>query len=172
MSARSSLEAGAARRAALRNLGLALARLAWVLLVGVTLAFFAAGLPAAVRQLGVPCAPQDACTSFRLYPQEVAALEQAGLSLHAYTTFGVVLTIYTLVPIYGAAVVLFWRRSGTWMAMYISFALILLGPTVFTNVSGPLLSESPAWGGVIAVLVALGYCTSIPRRASRACRTC
>jgi len=149
------MSVGAARR-----VGLAAARLAWVALVGVTLAFFAAGLPAAVRQLGVPCGPHEACTSFRLYSQDVAVLERAGLSLRLYTTYGVVLTVFTLLPIYGAAVVLFWRRSGTWFAMYVSFALILLGPTVFTNISGPLLTEQPSWGGALSVLVAMGYWTS------------
>jgi len=139
---------------------LALVRAAWLLLVAVTVAFYAAGLPAAVRVLGVPCSGQETCNNFRLYVQDVHVLERAGLSLHTYTTLGVVLTLFALTPMYGAAAVLFLRRSGTWMAMFMSFVLILLGPTAFSNVTGPLVSERPAWGWVVGVLMALGYWTS------------
>ena len=145
---------------AVRGPALLLARLAWVALTVITLAFFAAGLPAAMRQLSVPCSAAEPCLSFRLYSQDVLVLEQAGLSLRAYILFGVALTLYALLPIYAAAALLFWRRSGAWMAMFISFVLILLGPTVFTNIAGPLANESPAWAGVIAALQALGGWTS------------
>jgi hypothetical protein len=144
----------------LHGLALTLVRAAWLLLVGVTVAFYAAGIPAAVRVLGVPCSAQEACNNFRLYVQDVQVLERAGLSLHTYTTLGVLLTLFTLGPIYGAAAVLFWRRSGTWMAIFMSFVLILLGPTAFSNVTGPLVSERPAWVWVVGVLLALGYWTS------------
>src|SRR5260221_11634911 len=75
---------------------LALVRAAWLLLVVVTVAFYAAGMPAAVRLLGVPRSGQEACNNFRLYVQDVQVLEQAGLSLHTYTTLGVVLTLVAL----------------------------------------------------------------------------
>ena len=138
------------------RLGRILARIGWVVLVILTVTLFAAGLPAALRQLQTICVTSPDCTPFQLYPNDARALQGLGLSLHFFATTATVLTLLALATFYVTSSVLLWRKSSTWMSIFFSYYLVLLGPILFVQVTGALIRAYPGWRVPVGILTALG----------------
>jgi hypothetical protein len=134
----------------------ALTRIIWLVFVFLTLALFAVGIPAAFRQLQTVCVSSLDCTPFQLSSADALALYGLGLSLRFYAAGASALTLFVLLTFYVAAAVLFWRKASTRMTLFLSFYFVLLGPPLFSNVTGALVHMDPRWRFPAGLLTALG----------------
>lgn len=130
-------------------------RITWIILVAVTLGLFVIGIPASFQQMQVTCTGPLDCVSFQLLSEDADALRNLGLSLHFYAAYSTTITLLALLAFYVTAAVLWWK-SGTPMAVYLSFSLVAVGPAFFTNVTGPLVRSHPQWYVPVGLLEALG----------------
>ncbi len=105
---------------------LTIARAIWVALVILALAIWAIGIPPYFNQLRVPCAEHE-CDLLSLSQPEMEALKGIGLSAEFYAVYQVVWSVFGSVAHSLLALLLFWRRSDEWAAIFVSLALVLLG---------------------------------------------
>ena len=76
-----------------------------------------------------------ACSPDQLNPAAVAQLQQAGLSLAAYSGYQVALNTLTLLACVGVASLIFWRRSRDWFGIFTAIMLATAGFTL--TLGGP-----------------------------------
>lgn len=92
-----------------------MARVAWAILVLLTLAVFALAIPALYARQSAP-------------PERIAAgLAQLGIPIALYTAYWTALHVVFAVVCFGTAAVIVRRRSNDHMALFISLFLVLLG---------------------------------------------
>lgn len=145
-------------------------QVAWLFVVGVALAAFAAGVPARFSQLlhvvtspapGIAgqllglSAEQEAVLTSRLGPAEAGALRRLGLALAFYA--GYVVTFEVMLALVCAAIggFIFWRRSDDWMTLWVSLVVVILGTNAFGFVVLALATVWPT-GMVLAYTTAVG----------------
>jgi serine/threonine-protein kinase len=98
--------------------------------------------------VGIPSSYQKALT---ILPETRASLEAGGLSLAFPAIFLVTVDTLTMLGFTTVAVLLFWRRSDDWMALFVGMMLLLTG-LIYTD---PAYNQiMPLW--VVAFLIALG----------------
>ena len=138
----------------LRNAWLSVARVAWVAVVMPTVVLFVLGLVVGFSQLRAVCTA-DACRTVQLSPAQAELHQQLGLPLDfyaGYTTF--VFAVFGFVC-FAVATLLFWRRSYDWMALLVSFFLVLLGAGAMPVIeSVGLIQPQLAWMGSLPFLLA------------------
>jgi len=136
---------------------LLLARVAWLVVAGLTIFLFGFGIPAYYRQLQTVCTVQPCYSSPT--PDRVRDLQAAGLSIVFAARYVVALDVITAL-VYGAvAAVIFWRKSNDRMALFVSFALLTFGTLAVHDVEilqGILIDFHPWWRVLVASLAALG----------------
>jgi hypothetical protein len=141
---------------------LAWARAAWLLAVGVVLASFLVAVPVGYAAFRVPCTAEEAaaetCSSDRLSPEGLAALEAAGLTPGHYALYNTVLAAALVAVHAGVALVIFWRRSDEPVGLYVSFALVLLSVGINTYIEA-LDTLGPTWALWVDVLQAVFWVT-------------
>ncbi len=139
---------------------------AWLILVGLLLATFAIGVPVRFNHLlslvsekdpsliaGLPSA-LEAVFTLRLGLEEAAALQSLGLSQGFYA--GYILT-FEVAPALVCAVIgllIFWRRSDDWMALWVSLLLVIVGTSVASVV---LVMPAMVWSGGSLVSTLAGF---------------
>jgi hypothetical protein len=122
---------------------LVLARVAWVTVVSLIVALFLARLPVYYTALQTVCTGAT-CGS---------TMQRLGLSVGAYATFTVALTIALAFLCFTLGAVIFWRRSDDWMVLLVALAVVA-SVTLNGNVFG--MDMSSAWGWLAMVLNVLG----------------
>ncbi len=130
-------------RTRLRGRRLILARVLWVTVVTLIVVLFLARLPAYYTALQTVCTGA-VCGN---------TMQRFGLSVGAYATFTLALTIALAFLCFTLGAVIFWRRSDDWMALLVALAVVAsvtLNPNVFS------MDMSSAWGWLAMVLFALG----------------
>jgi hypothetical protein len=107
---------------------LAVARIAWIVLAILLLAYFVAGIPVAYQLLGTVCTPSNPvqCT-ISLTPGNVQALARLPLSVAAYVDFQVALLVALSLLFWVVGVLIFWRKSQEWRGLFFSLVLLLFG---------------------------------------------
>lgn len=101
----------------LRGILLRLLQALWLALVLCDLFVLIASLPAFYSALHVVCTTFIAsCQDDQLTPQGVAALQHAGLSIHAYALYVFTWDLLTTLFFLLLGAVIFWRKAHTWMA--------------------------------------------------------
>jgi hypothetical protein len=145
----------------------------WLILVGLILSTFAAGIPVRLSHLlslvgdkdtplvvGLPPALEAAVTS-RLGPEEAGALQSLGLSPLFYAgyilTFDVALVLVCAV----IGLLIFWRRSDDWMALWMSLIVVVLGTNAVSNVVPTLTIVWPGWGLMSIIAGLLGMISNV-----------
>ncbi len=125
----SATVAGANRgEVSLRGLRLHVLQALWVILVICDLFVLIVSLPAFYRRLHAICTtPSPSCQTDQLTPQALAALQRAGLSLHAYALYVFSWDMLTTLAFLLVGAVIIWRRANTWMGLFVSFLLINIG---------------------------------------------
>ena len=141
-----------APRTRLRGRKLILARVIWVAVVTLIVALFLARLPAYYRALQTVCTGA-ACGSAQPTPGSAQAIQQLGLSVGAYATFTLALTIALAFLCFTLGAVIFWRKSDDWMALLVALAVVA-SVTLNENVFG--MDMTSAWGWLAMVLYVLG----------------
>lgn len=137
---------------------LIIARAAWLLIAALSVGLFIAGVPFHYRQLLEPC--ESGCAYFQLSPEQMLALETMGSSPGAYAAYHNAISIVSTLAFVGVAFLIFWRRSGEWVALLASLWLVTFGTMNQTSLafthSQPLLL--PLW----AFLDQLGWVILLP----------
>ncbi len=115
--------------ARLRGRWLAFARAVWLLLAAGFLANFIASIPAYYGILRTICtAPDPAiCQYWQPTPGNVAALHRLGLSVDAYAAYFITVDVAVSLVFWIVGALIFWRKSGEWMGLFVSFVLLFFG---------------------------------------------
>ncbi len=131
---------------------LILARVAWVTVVSLIVALFLARLPAYYTALQTICTGAT-CGNTQPTPDSALALQKLGLSVGAYATFTLALTIALAFLCFTLGAVIFWRKSDDWMALLVALAVVA-SVTLNQDVFG--MDMTSAWGWIAMVLFVLG----------------
>jgi hypothetical protein len=120
--------------------------------VSLIVALFLARLPAYYTALQTLCTGAG-CDSAQPTPDNAIALQKLGLSVSAYATFTLALTIALALLCFTLGAVIFWRRSDDWMALLVGLmvvASVTLNEEVFS------MDMNSAWGWIAMVLFVFG----------------
>ena len=108
---------------------LMLARTVWVTMALLAVGLFVLAIPTRFNELQHVCTAPT-CNELQLFATEVAVLKHLGLSLTFYATYNLFLEAgFTLIFVL-VAVIIFWRRSGDPMALFVSLMLVTFGTTL------------------------------------------
>ncbi len=114
---------------------LTLARGACVVYALLLLANFVASIPAYYRLMRTVCTLPDPsnCPTGQLTSDAVQALAHLHLSLSSYAAYFVTLNVvFSLLP-WGLGLLIFWRKSGERMGLFVSLLLVLFAGTGTAN---------------------------------------
>jgi signal transduction histidine kinase len=120
--------------------------------VSLIIALFLARLPSYYTALQTVCTGA-ACVYALLIPDSTLALERIGLSVGAYATFTLALTIALAFVCFTLGAVIFWRRSDDWMALLGALAVVA---TITLNEDVFAMDMTSAWGWLAMVLYVFG----------------
>jgi hypothetical protein len=100
----------------------------WVILVLCDLLVLVVSLPVFYQALHTDCSgPVASCESDQLNPQALVGLQHAGITLHAYALYVFSWDMLTTLAFLIVGIVIIWRRSNTFMGLFVSFLLISFG---------------------------------------------
>jgi hypothetical protein len=159
-----SAQGASANENRLSGIPLVLARSIWVALVLFALGLLAFNLPRVPRLVTqIPCSDAQ-CTTGLLAPDALRTLHSLGISVSAFAV--IYLVIFSLIPLVVWVVVglfLAWRRSDDWMALLVSFSLILFQASIALLVLVPGLSStnSSSTNGPLWFVIFYNFCQSL-----------
>ena len=102
------------------------ARVAWIVVLILTVGFFISSLPYIFADARTICA-SAICNGAYLTPGQALELRQLGLSMTFYATLFLIWSIVLEFGYVATGVVIFWRRSDDRMAFISSLALVTFG---------------------------------------------
>ena len=124
---------------------LAIVRMAWLLLTLLTLGLYVASLPAQFEYWRAICTETPCADEQRLTPERLRALEAIGLSADFYaTSFTALDVVFATVSLIIAGVI-FTRKSGDWLALFVALMLVTFGLGTFSSAFDILAMSQPAW---------------------------
>jgi hypothetical protein len=147
--------ADASQSGRLRGRVLLLARVAWLLVAGLAVSLFIAGVPAEFALLYIPC-HAVMCPTGQLSPSGLHALEGLGLSLDSFAAHTVAMDILFAAVCTVVAFLIFWRRSDDRMGLLVSLALLTFGTATFVFTMEALAVQHPPWQIPVSLLHFLG----------------
>ena len=115
---------------------LILARLGWLFVVVLTVAVFAAAIPARLDELQRLSSTTmeegrvARLVAMQLTPADLPALADLGLSIRAYAAYHSVVEVAFAVACASVGLLLAWRRSADWMALLVALSLIAAAPSI------------------------------------------
>ncbi len=137
----------------LHGLWLRLVQLLWLCIVLPAYALLVANIPALYASLHVLHASGAEVFTGQLSLDDLGILQTWGLSLDMYAATLIAFTLFFQLCYASIGVLLFWRRPDTRVAIFTSFALVML-PFGFANIT---LQALPAeWSWLIRTISALG----------------
>ena len=121
---------------------LILGRVVWVAVITLIVALFLATLPAYYTLLQTVCTGAM-CGAVQPTPDSAQAMQKLGLSIGAYATFILALTLSLAFLCFTVSAVIFWRKSDDWMAL-----LVALTVATTVTLSGSVYGTgmNSAWG--------------------------
>lgn len=144
-------------RGPLHGRWLLVARVGWIVLTLMILAFNVVMLPRFVTLLLTPCPPDPRCFYLRLTPYDQRFLRQSGLSVSFLANYQAALFIAVIVIYCAIAAIIFWRRSADRMALFCAFMLVIFGGVGFTAIlQDSLATAPPLWYGLMGILYVIG----------------
>jgi signal transduction histidine kinase len=147
-----------------RGRRLLLMRLGWTLLTVYNLAVIFVSIPIYYAQLFVLCTdPRQDCSDGRLRPGNVQALHHLGISVSSYAAYSLTVSIVASSIFLIVGLVLFWRKSDDWMAVFASSVLIIFAGLGGAPASGIFFQPDSPLDILLGVLATLilgvgGYC--------------
>ncbi|CAA9446628.1 hypothetical protein AVDCRST_MAG82-3392 [uncultured Rubrobacteraceae bacterium] len=142
----------------LRGRWLLVARVVWLAVTVVSLGLFALSLQPGYALLRTVCEHRP-CGPEQLSPEGARTIEQLGLSLDLYAAYNVALVLVFALAFCGLAVVIFWRRSNDFIALYTSLTLVVTGIFLPEWTAELLLPIYPALYPALAFLTSLTFCS-------------
>ena len=149
-----------AMRAHLSGHTLVIVRITWLTLAVLSLSVYLAAIPPRLDQLSTVCA-QAGCARQQLFPEEARLLQQFGLSMSFYAVYIRAIGIITVLGFVAAAGIIFWRKSDDWVAVSLSFTLIMFGTAAFSTATNALVMLQSAWRLPIDFLRAISWAASL-----------
>jgi hypothetical protein len=134
---------------------LLLARIIWVAVAAPAVGLFAAGIPSEFAMFHTVC--KTTCDPQQLSPRNLGALHGLGLTLDSYAGYAVVLDAVFAAVYCGVALLIFWRKPGGRMALFVSLALLTFGTSSFPDTLKALGTEHPLWQWPTALSNFLGF---------------
>jgi hypothetical protein len=131
-----------------------LARIAWAVIVLVSLITFVAGVPHYFAQMRTPCAGSG-CVRLQLAPEEHALLASLGASPDAYAAFQVALVALGAVVYVAIAALIVWRTASG-IGFFTALSLALMGGGYLAKTPLALLEADPRWRPVVYALYGVG----------------
>ncbi|TMD68904.1 MAG: hypothetical protein E6I91_03460 [Chloroflexi bacterium] len=131
---------------------LILAQVAWVFVVTLLVALFLAMLPPYYTLLQTVCTGAP-CGLAQPTPDSALAIQRLGLSIGTYATIPLALTMASAFLCLAVGAVIFWRKSGDWMALLVALGVVAIGTV---NVTSVLQESSSPWQVLAIVLNILG----------------
>jgi signal transduction histidine kinase len=110
----------------LRGRPLALARAAWLVVALLALAIFVVATPLFFNQFQTAC-PTPTCATEQLTTDQLRATHAAGWSLPFFAAALSALRIAHALLWCTVGILIFWRKSDDWMALFVALFLILFG---------------------------------------------
>jgi len=133
---------------------LVLARIGWVVIMMLALGLFAAGLPVRFHQL-VMLSAQAGPALRHCSLSTGCVLLQVALAVNVYPVYVLLLELLLVVGLSLIGLVLFWRKSDYWTAIFFSIAMITYGPYITGSLEA-LLTAYPQWRVPISLVQTLG----------------
>jgi hypothetical protein len=134
------------------------ARLVWLLIAGTAVGLSLLSAPVGYQTYREPCSAAEVraetCSTDRLSPEGLAALEAAGLTPAFYALYNTALAVTVMAVFTGTALVIFWRRSDEPVGLYVSLVLVLTGIFINTFIEA-LYTLGPGWELLVDVLQSL-----------------
>jgi hypothetical protein len=153
-----------------------IARAAWLALVAPIMLAFVVGIPVRFNFLSrvitdaaadpfanlIPV-PDVMAISFagHLGPAEAEALGRLGLSMPGYAVIILAFEILLGLVCLAIGLLLFWRRSDDWLAIWFSLLLILLGMSGVSLIVPTLMTVSPVWATVNLLAGLVGMLSNV-----------
>jgi len=109
------------------------ARIGWLVLVALSLLVFIFSLPVYISELSTVCSGV-ACSTWKLTPQIVETIQSHGFSINEYVAINVIFAFVQAFVWFAVGGLLFWRKSNDWMALLVSFMMVLLGTSITLNI--------------------------------------
>lgn len=123
---------------------LTLARLAWITLVAAGLALFLISIPVRYQLLHTLSGPTG--LPWGGTPEAFRAdLAQLGLSVGFYATYQVAVEVIFALAFCSIPLIIFWLKSDDWLAMIVSFGLVMFGITGSTPIILAGLASQRGW---------------------------
>jgi hypothetical protein len=117
-------------------------RLVWVAFALLLMGIFLAGFTPRYGELLQVC-PAEPCIVLTLNPEEVILLNQMGFSLEQYASLQMGLEFSLLVIFSALALLIFWRKSITWIGNLVSLSFLFLGLNFFAEEPRTLMRLYP-----------------------------
>jgi hypothetical protein len=133
-----------AENARLLGRWLVIARGSWVGLVVLTWGIFLAGLPLYFAHLQQSCVGEACAVSEVLTPEGIQALHGLGFSVNGYAAYIVAVSLVVVVINSVIGLLIFWRKSNDWMALFVGLFLILFYAGTSES-TGALTFATPGW---------------------------
>jgi signal transduction histidine kinase len=138
---------------------LLLARLLWLAVAFVTVAFLVASVPMALDLWQRFC-PGGPCETAQLSAVQAQQLQASGVSLSAWATFWVVESVLFALGWMGMGAIIFWRRSDDWLALMFAGSLVTLGAGLSRTLESMSVA-APGWLWPVSIVQFLGNVTFI-----------
>jgi hypothetical protein len=131
-----------------------LVRGVWVGLALLLAGIYVVGFVPRYRELNQICSGEN-CPVLILNEVEAALLQSMGLTLQFYTVVQMSWDIYLAFVFTSLAGLIFWRRSDTWIGIFISLVLLFLGLFIFVDEPRALVRLYPHFQPVLDYLTSL-----------------
>jgi len=134
---------------------LVIARVTWIAVVSLTVVLFTVGLLVEFGQLHTVCTGGESKCNIVLSPAEAELHQQLGLSLDFYAWYTTIVFAVFGSVFFAVGVLIFWRRSDDWMALFVSLFLVLLGVGALPVISSVAMIQ-PQLGWLSTLIFMLG----------------
>jgi hypothetical protein len=144
----------------MRGRTLLVARVVWVLIVGLTLGLDIFALPTAYEQGQTVCVREESeCPPIQLLARDARALQADGFAIEPAGLYLVTVSMIATLVYVALGVVIFWRRSNDWMAWFASLMLITFGGAASSGSMQALPAVAPEWAVPVRGLGLVGQVT-------------
>ena len=128
----------------------------WIVLALILLVIFVANIPAFFQYARTVCTLPDAgnCPTEQLTPAYVQVLGQMHLSVATAEVFLAILCVAVSVLYWMLGLLIFWRKSGEWIGLFVSLLLVMFGSIGFLGFNLP--AQTPPLFQTLAQIIVYG----------------
>ncbi len=139
-----SISSDAVAQSWLHGQRLLVVRLLWLGIAGGVLVLCVLGVPVHFESLRTLCITARCSVIEQLTPENFRAWHDAGLSLDFYAAYVVIFQTSCALIWFLIGMVIFWRKSDNWMALFVALFLVTYAAGISENV-GALAAYSSVW---------------------------